>query len=208
MCLFPWARRRKGSSQGRRHRFRDVGLQLHLGKEETELDGLERVGFDECVRLFPERGYVTYGKLLSLYDGDTGDMAVMLPFSRSVYFRIRVRFSGYDAPEIRAQGYMGDVDRIRTIARAKEAKDRLFFLCGDRVWRVRCDGTDKYGRLLVTLYPRTFHDGECHAFETSVNAVMIREGHGVPYDGRHKRGKYFRNDDKLNLDPKTNPKLP
>lgn len=137
---------------------------LHLLREAT-LDNCPPLSYD---------GRVTHAKLLRNYDGDTGDIA-LLDSAAGKVVRVRVRFVGYDSPEIHPPLHIPDRERV--MQRAVSAKQRLWELCTENaIIRVACGKFDKYGRLLVTAF-RDDSEGE------TINAQMIREGHGVPYAG-------------------------
>ena len=64
---------------------------------------------------------------------------------------------------------------------AHKAKNRLIELLNKhptKLIKIECDGFDKYGRLLIKFW--NFVD------EESINDIMIKEGHGKPYDGGKK----------------------
>jgi len=116
-------------------------------------------------------------KVVNVYDGDT--CKVVFPMNGKLY-RWNVRLSGYDTPEMRPP--KSQENREEEIAAAKEAKK---FLIGkvmneDQLVYIKCGEFDKYGRLLGTLFLE-------EDSETSVNDLMIQEGHGYAYDGGTKK---------------------
>lgn len=139
----------------------------------------------ETVHPFSFNELVTHGKLLKNYDGDTGDLAIIAEDGKLLC--LRVRMMGYDSPEIRPP--VDTPNRVVIQEQALCAKDRLKELCSSSsngVLRVVCGNFDKYGRVLVTLFPLDVMN--CSKFEDSINARMIREGHGVAYNGGHHIG--------------------
>ena len=101
-----------------------------------------------------------------VYDGDT--FTVLMRHDGRVVRR-RCRCLGYDAPELRGPNANKDV--------ALAARDHLASVMPKGVFSVQFDGTDKYGRLLVTFSV----NGE------SLAEHMVRLGHGYAYDGGSKR---------------------
>lgn len=108
------------------------------------------------------------GKMLvrcvDVYDGDT--FTVLMRHNGDVVRR-RCRCLGYDAPEMRGP------DKDLAIA----ARDHLASVIPKGVFKIQFEGTDKYGRLLVSFIV----NGE------SLAQHMVRTGHGYPYDGGRKK---------------------
>jgi endonuclease YncB( thermonuclease family) len=150
-------------------------------------------------------GVSTIGKMVDVYDGDTGNLLLVwqgriAPKGGVRYdeggtiHQFRVRLSGYDSPEMRPP--KNCEDREAKIAVAHVARDTLWELCTsnstirpidrgvlhDSLLRVQCGRFDKYGRLLVTLYAKL--DG---SNEVSINQLMIDKSMGYPYFGGKKR---------------------
>ena len=63
----------------------------------NNLDLLRKAGVDDYP-IFTLKGYITYGKLLSNYDGDTGD--ILFTFQDKP-IRMKSRFLGYDTNEMK-----------------------------------------------------------------------------------------------------------
>lgn len=136
--------------------------------------------------LFSLNGLDTYAKLLSNYDGDTGDILFIY---NGVPMRMKARFTGYDTCEMKPS--LKDPLRDDKKKRAMEAKQRLWYLCTNTndfndthqtLIRIKCHEFDKYGRILITA----FRDNE----ELSINQQMINEGHGYAYDGGTKNSQF------------------
>ena len=125
---------------------------------------------EEDVERFTLKGSERYAKVLSVYDGDTCDVAFYRDEGMTDVVRYKCRMSGYDAPELQNK------------PDAKVARDYLAYLCagGDsddagndffnpkKIWskeqlQNQLDSSDslvsavfgregKYGRPVVTLY--------------------------------------------------------
>lgn len=132
--------------------------------------------------IFSLKGYITIAKLLSNYDGDTGDILFLY---NDKPMRMKARFMGYDTNEIKP--LLNDPRREEKKLKAKLAKQRLWELCRGtdknekRLIKIKCDDFDKYGRLLIVAYDENF-EGEL-VFDKSINNKMIEEGHGYHYEG-------------------------
>ena len=147
--------------------------------------------------LFSLKGLVTYAKLLSNYDGDTGD--ILLIYNQKP-LRLKARFYGYDTCEIKPS--LKDPKRDEKKKRAYEAKERLWFLCTNSndlkenhstLIKIKCCEFDKYGRLLIIAFNENtvfenLNDKE--QFDLSINAQMINEGHGYVYNGGTKNNDF------------------
>ena len=137
--------------------------------------------------LFSLKGLVTYAKLLSNYDGDTGD--ILFIYNQKP-MRLKARFYGYDSPEMKPPLNTPNRDDIKK--KAVEAKRRLWELCSGlskledknhtNLIKIVCDDFDKYGRVLITAFQKKEDEG----FDLSINKKMINEGHGYSYYGGHK----------------------
>lgn len=145
---------------------------------------------EDKFKLFSLNGIITYAKILSNYDGDTADCLLV---HNDTFMRFKVRFYGYDSPEMKPALNIKDRDDIKK--KALEAKKRLWKLCTDlddineknhkKLIKIVCDDFDKYGRLLITAYDSDL-DKDLE-FENSINKKMIDEGHGYAYYGGTKK---------------------
>ena len=114
----------------------------------------------------------TLAKCVRVYDGDT----VWLAFEHAgQVVRSSARLMGVDTPEVRTRC---SVEKQAGLA----ARDDLRNMILDKLVRVRIDDkdVDKYGRMLVWLWPNEGHE-ECDR-EKSINSHMERRW-GVPYCG-------------------------
>lgn len=147
----------------------------------------------EDVPLFSLNGYITLAKLVSNYDGDTGD--IIFPYLGNL-IHMKARFTGYDTCEIKPS--KSDPHRLEKKEKAQLAKLRLWNLCTNTntpgcqhstLIYIKCGEFDKYGRLLVIAFPRTTDASslsKSDSFDISINKQMIAEGHGYIYDGGKK----------------------
>jgi endonuclease YncB( thermonuclease family) len=156
---------------------------------DTLLEQLKSAEEDKF-KLFSLNGIITYAKILSNYDGDTADCLLV---HNDTFMRHKVRFYGYDSPEMKPSLNIKDRDEIKK--KALEAKKRLWKLCTDlddinekfhkKIIKIVCDDFDKYGRLLITAFNYDFKDNL--DFDNSINKIMIDEGHGYSYFGGTKK---------------------
>lgn len=140
--------------------------------------------------LFSLKGIITYAKILSNYDGDTADCLLL---HKNNFMRFKVRFFGYDSPEMKPSLNIKDRDDIKK--KAIEAKTKLWKLCSGldnidikyhkNLIKIVCDDFDKYGRLLITAYDFDINDNL--EFNKSINHIMIDEGYGYSYLGGTKK---------------------
>ena len=133
--------------------------------------------------------YSGWARLADVYDGDT--ITVIVPLA-SEMFRVKVRFSGVDTPELcgvtKAAGlaardaliaHLTGIDMSgvgRAMVRHVLKTDSVL------VWIV-CKGNDKYGRALCKVY------NEAQAVTgrlASSQDFLIGAGYAVPYDGGRK----------------------
>lgn len=132
---------------------------------------------DKKTPLFDIRG-VYDAKVVHCYDGDTIHCVMLF---NGVYNRFKVRMSGYDTAEMKPKKALGleVCEKIKEEAHA--AKDRLCALILNKCVKLDCDGFDKYGRLLGTVF--------CD--EINVNDLMVEEGFGYVYNGGTKQIKSY-----------------
>lgn len=126
----------------------------------------------DSVPLFSLDGHTYRCRVVDVYDGDT----ITIVFRRRrEWLKMHVRMLGYDSPEMKPRLMAPNRDEIKR--RAVAARDALRGLCLNRLVTAQCGKWDKYGRLLATIYTDT---------GVNVNAWMLEQRHGVPYDGGHK----------------------
>jgi hypothetical protein len=156
---------------------------------ETLLEDL-KIADEDKYKIFSLKGIITYGKIISNYDGDTADCILIY---NDTFMRYKVRFFGYDSPEMKPSLSIKDRDEIKK--KAIEAKKRLWNFCSGlddvneknhkKIIKIVCDDFDKYGRLLITAYDYDYND--TLDFNYSINKKMINEGHGYSYFGGTKK---------------------
>ena len=128
-------------------------------------------------------------KITRVLDGDTVDAEISLGYN--VYITERIRFMGIDTPESRTRNKKEKALGLAAKARLKEIlKENK----GNIILRTSKEGKGKFGRILGTLL---IYDGK-----TSVNQMLIDEGHARDYFGGSKdeqgewtveeNGKWFR----------------
>lgn len=116
-------------------------------------------------------------KVVDVYDGDT--CKVVFPFAEKMC-RWNVRLTGYDTPEMRPPKNQENREEEKKAAYAARNFLRSKVMNDDQLVYIKCGEFDKYGRLLGTLY---LQDDE----SSSINDLMIQEGHGYVYDGGTKK---------------------
>lgn len=161
-------------------------------QELQELQELLKKATIDQYSIFSLKGLITDAKLLSNYDGDTGD--IIFIYNQQL-MRMKARFTGYDTCEIKPS--LKDPKRDEKKKRAIEAKERLWFLCTNsndlnshhnNLIKIKCHEFDKYGRLLITAFNKDTCDYD--NFDLSINAKMISEGHGYLYEGGTKNNDF------------------
>jgi len=139
---------------------------------EKVIEDLERYSYD---------GRILYAKVCEIYDGDTCSIVFRTGMKMK---KMRVRCYGYDSPEMRPSLSIAEPYRAQIKQKAENAKKRFTELTSTTKYMVcRCGKFDKYGRLLVVFYEPQMCCVDYNDFGKSINAIMIREDHGVPYYG-------------------------
>jgi hypothetical protein len=82
-----------------------------------------RTANDESYKIFSLKGIITYAKILSNYDGDTAECILL--YNDNI-MRFKVRFFGYDSPEMKPSLNIKDRDDIKK--KAIESKKKLWKL--------------------------------------------------------------------------------
>lgn len=112
-----------------------------------------------------------------IYDGDTFSSIFVY---NNIITKLRCRCLGYDSPEMKPSLQLPN--RREEITAAKIARDRFANMLNEhKTIVIECGNFDKYGRLLVTIYPP-----KSTPSTMSINQRMVIEGHGVPYYGGKK----------------------
>jgi len=147
----------------------------------NEDDQLLHTNEDE-ISYFSFEGKRLKAKPCHIYDGDTFSI---LFFYRGEMIKYRCRCLGYDTPEMKP--LKTNPNREKEKEAAKVAKKRFEELLGPDLIDIECHSFDKYGRILVTVYGKDKTE--------SVNNIMIKEGHGISYDGGTKKKFDFGDDE-------------
>jgi len=125
-------------------------------------DGTDIKVEDTVEFTFPIKG----GRVIKCYDADTITIASKLPYKESPLYRLSVRLSGIDAPEIK-----GKSEEEKELA--KQARDFVSNLILNKYVRLENVESEKYGRILADVYI-----GDVH-----LNDLLIKERYAVKYGG-------------------------
>ena len=112
-------------------------------------------------------------KITRVVDGDTVDAEVDLGFD--TFIKDRIRLMGIDTPESRTRNKK---EKALGLAAKAYLKELLRENKGNIILRTSKEGKGKFGRILGTLL---IYDGM-----TSVNQMLVNEGHARPYYGGNK----------------------
>ena len=112
-------------------------------------------------------------KLVRVVDGDTCDAMIDLGFD--TWVKKRIRFMGVDAWESRTRDLK---EKAKGLAAKRFTKD-LLTESDDGKFSIISHGVGKYGRVLGELFVK--------GHETSVNQLLIENGHAYEYDGGKKK---------------------
>ena len=145
------------------------------------------------IPLMSLNGITTIGKVVEMYDGDTCKIVLM---NNNKLEKYNCRLLGLDTPEMKPP--LTKENRDVEIFNAHKCRNRLLQLItscscnidsiinkkdcvklidtNTKVIKVECYEFDKYGRLLVKLYP----DNES---VESVNQILVNENYAKSYDG-------------------------
>ena len=116
--------------------------------------------------------YKYNAKLLRVVDGDTAD--VMIDLGCDVWIKQRLRFKGVDTWEKRTRNKEEKVKGL-----AASAFTKKYLEMNEGKFTIQSHGVGKYGRVLAEI----FIDGE----ETSLNKLLIENGHAYVYEGGKKQ---------------------
>ena len=110
-----------------------------------------------------------YGaKLLRVVDGDTADVMIDLGFN--TWIKARLRFKGVDTWEKRTK----NIQEKEKGKLASEYTEKMLSK-NNGEFTIQSYGKGKFGRVLAEIFIK----GE----ETSLNKLLIENGHAVSYDG-------------------------
>lgn len=120
----------------------------------------------------------TLARVLSVHDGDTVTLMVVLATGVPVQFNCRL--NGIDTCEITSR----DPEVKRLAVRAKERLQDLIQQCG-HVVTMHTHGLDKYGRLLADLFASACEEEGDKGL--SFSETLVKEALACVYDGKTKR---------------------
>ena len=133
----------------------------------TQQQLLKEIQWDETVAFtFP----ITGGQVIKVYDADTITIASKLPYDASPRYRLSVRLTGIDTPEIKGKGVSEEEKQA-----AVEARDFVSNLVLHKHVRLENIESEKYGRILADVY---IGENNVH-----LNELLIQERYAVRYDG-------------------------
>jgi len=112
--------------------------------------------------------------LLRVVDGDTADVMIDLGFN--TWSKKRLRFKGVDTWEKRTRNLE---EKAKGILASEFTEEHLKLNDGKFV--IQSFGTGKYGRVLAEIFIKL--NGE----ETSLNKLLIENGHAYRYEGGKKQ---------------------
>ena len=112
-------------------------------------------------------------KLVRVVDGDTCDAMIDLGFN--TWVKKRIRFKGIDTWESRTR----DLEEKKKGLAAKAYVKDLLENSDDGKFSIISHGVGKYGRVLGEIFVK--------GHETSVNQLLIENGHAYEYDGGKKK---------------------
>lgn len=125
----------------------------------------KEIQWDETVPFtFP----ITGGQVIKVYDADTITIASKLPYDSSPLYRLSVRLTGIDTPEIKGKGVTEEEKQV-----AAEARDFVSNLVLHKHVRLENIESEKYGRILADVYIEDIY----------LNELLIKERYAVKYDG-------------------------
>ena len=117
--------------------------------------------------------HIYSARLQRVVDGDTCDALIDLGFD--TWVKKRIRFFGVDTWESRTRN---KEEKVKGLAAKAYAKD-LLENSDEGKFLLKSHGVGKYGRVLGELFVKG-HD-------TSVNQLLIENGHAYKYEGGKKK---------------------
>ena len=117
--------------------------------------------------------HIYSAKLQRVVDGDTCDALIDLGFD--TWVKKRIRFKGVDTWESRTRN---KEEKVKGLAAKAYVKD-LLENSDEGKFLLKSHGVGKYGRVLGELFVKG-HD-------TSVNQLLIENGHAYKYEGGKKK---------------------
>lgn len=109
---------------------------------------------------------ISEGRVIKVYDGDTITIIAQLNYPNCPLYKFNVRLDNIDCPEMKTK------DPIEKQV-AQIAKKTLSDLIFDKVITLKNVKTEKYGRLLATIY----------LDELNINEYLVKKRLAYVYDG-------------------------
>jgi endonuclease YncB( thermonuclease family) len=155
-------------------------MNIDISKMNDQIEKLKFIDHKK-IPLFSFENKLLIARIVDVYDGDT--CTLLFEYNGEI-MKYKARAMGYDCAEMKPKKDDPNRDQEKKLAQA--AKTRFIELIGgiDGIVQVKCLEFDKYGRILCYIY-KINDDVEK---SESVNAMMIKEGHGKAYDGGTKEG--------------------
>lgn len=120
---------------------------------------------------FSYNGIKCYAKVVDIYDGDTGRIVFK---ENGIFKQYKFRLIGIDTPELKPP--LNTPNREEIVKKAKEAKEYVVKLILNKVVWVEMSKFDKYGRILVNIYPK-------YISKKSINQLLLESKLGKEYFG-------------------------
>jgi endonuclease YncB( thermonuclease family) len=128
---------------------------------------------NDNIKDFTYDGKFCRAKIVHIYDGDTGRIV----FRDSGTFRkYKFRLYGIDTPELKPR--LTTPNREEIVSSAKKARDFVIQKVLNRIVYIRMYGFDKYGRILIDIYPEKN--------KMTLTQMLIDKKFGVEYFGGKK----------------------
>ena len=126
---------------------------------------LQNTTYENTIPFIPP---VSKGKVVKVYDGDTITVASKILGSKKIY-RFSVRLNGIDAPEIKGKT---QEEKNAAIISRDVLREKIL----GEIVLLKDVKTEKYGRLLATVYLNNIN----------MNEWMLTNNYAIPYDGGKK----------------------
>ena len=165
-----------------------------LELEQEQINTLQNLKNSD-ISLVSLNGLKTIGKVVEIYDGDTCKIVL---YNHQQFEKYNCRLLGVDTPEMKPS--LTKENRQDEIRNAYKCRNRLLQLVTNctcdidsilskkeinqlvdkntKLISIECFEFDKYGRLLVTLFPNDNDE-----LEESANQILVNEHFAKPYDG-------------------------
>ena len=142
---------------------------------------------DDSIEELTFKNDIKYGKVVSVYDGDTIKVVFLLA---DKLYKWNCRLDRVDTPELRTRN---DLEKELGYSVRDKLREKIL----NKIVKIKCGEFDKYGRLLTEIY---INDNE------SVNQWLIDNKMAFEYHGGTKQdwGEYLENQNKNKHDNQEN----